>query len=205
MPIEAVMFDLGKVLIDFDFELGMRHFAPRSTLSPDAFQQVIFDRVWLERYESGVISTKEYHRYLREVGELEMSLEEFHNAWSAVFLPEPIVPESLLAYLRERYPLILVSNTNESHASHIAARYSVFDHFDHRILSHEVGAVKPDRKIYDAAIAAAGKPAGSLFFTDDREENVESALKLGIRAHQFRSLGGLITALKECGVDTGSF
>jgi len=205
MAIEALMFDLGKVLIDFDFELGMRHFAPRSGLSTDALWQVILDRRWIDRYEKGAISTEEYHHYLRDAGQLDMDLEEFQEAWTAVFLPEPIVPEAFLASLRERYPLILVSNINESHATHIATNYSVFDHFDHRILSHEVGAMKPERKIYDVAIAAAGKPAESLFFTDDREENVESALKMGIRAHQFRSLSGLIAALKECGVDTGAF
>src|SRR4029453_10829827 len=100
------MFDLGKVLIYFDFELGMRHFAPRSALSPDAFLQVIFDRTWIDRYECGAISKTEYHRYLQDGGGREMSLEEFREAWSAVFLPEPIVPEGFLASLRERYPLI---------------------------------------------------------------------------------------------------
>jgi FMN phosphatase YigB (HAD superfamily) len=65
--------------------------------------------------------------------------------------------------------------------------------------------MKPDRKIYDAAIAVAGKPPESLFFTDDRAENIESALKLGIQAHHFRSLDELLVSLKECGVDTAGF
>jgi putative hydrolase of the HAD superfamily len=205
MPIEALLFDLGKVLVDFNFELGMRHFAARSPLSPAAFEQVVMDRVWLQKYETGAIGTVEYHRYLCEEGGLEMSIEEFHDAWSAVFLPDLIVPETLLAALKQRYPLILVSNINESHATFISAKYSVFEYFDHRILSHEVGAMKPDRRIYDVAIAAAGKPPESLFFTDDRPENIESASKLGIQAHQFRSLGGLLAALKRCGVDTCGF
>jgi putative hydrolase of the HAD superfamily len=205
MAIEALLFDLGKVLVDFDFELGMRHFAARSALSREEFERVILDREWLRRYETGAISSVDYHRYLRESGELEMSIEEFHDAWSAVFLPEPIMPEALLATLKARYPLILVSNTNESHATYIAKKYSIFEYFDHRILSHEVGSMKPDRKIYDVAIAASGKPPEALFFTDDRAENVESASKLGIQAHHFRTVQELLTALKDSGVDTYGF
>jgi hypothetical protein len=38
----------------------------------------------------------------------------------------------------------------------------VLDYFDHKVFSHEVGSMKPDRRIYDVAIAAAGKPPESL-------------------------------------------
>ena len=205
MAVEALLFDLGKVLVDFDFELGLKHFVARSTLTRDEFMRVILDQAWIQRYETGAITSADYHRYLRDHGRLEMSIDEFHHAWSAVFLPELIVPEALLAKLRKRYPLILVSNTNESHATFIARSYNVLDYFDHKIFSHEVGSMKPDRKIYDAAIAAADKPPETLFFTDDRAENIESALKLGIQAHHFRSLDELLVTLKECGVDTSGF
>src|SRR5213075_3258166 len=107
--------------------------------------------------------------------------------------------------LKQRYPLILVSNTNEAHASFIAKQYSVFDHFGHRILSHEVGSLKPDSRIYEEAIRVSGKAPEALFFTDDREENIEAALQLGIRAHLFRSLSGLLLALHEHGVEVGDF
>ena len=205
MPIETLLFDLGKVLVDFNFEPAMRDFAARSSLPRETFEQVILDRSWIWQYETGAISTAEYHRYLREKGGLEMSLDEFHQTWTAVFLPDLIVPETLLASLKARYPLILVSNINESHATYIAKSYRVFDYFDHKILSHEVGSMKPERKIYDLAIAASGKSPESLFFTDDRQENIESALNLGIQAHHFRSVDELVTALKECGVDTRGF
>ena len=205
MAIEALLFDLGKVLVDFDFELGLERFSARSALSRAEFEQVIRDPAWIHRYETGAITTEVYHRYLRESGRLEMSLEEFHEAWSSVFLPDPILPERLLASLKESYPLILVSNTNEAHANFVERRYSLFHHFDHLIFSHEVGAMKPDQRIYDAAIAAAGKSPESLFFTDDREENVESALRLGIRAHRFDSVSGLVEALRSHGVRVGDF
>jgi putative hydrolase of the HAD superfamily len=205
MAIEALLFDLGKVLVDYDFELAMRRFVARSPLPRDVFERVILDKNWIWQYETGAITTEGFHRYLREKGELEMTLEEFHDTWTGVFLPELIVPEKLLASLKSRYPLLLVSNINEVHASYVARSYRVFEYFDHRILSHEVGSMKPERKIYDVAIAASGKSPDALFFTDDRIENVQSAQALGIQAHHFRSLNDLVTSLKECGVDMNGF
>ena len=205
MAIEALRFDIGKVLVDFDFERAMRRFAARSPLPRNVFERVILDQNLIWQYETGAITTADYHRYLCEQGELEMTLEEFHDTWTAVFLPDPIVPEKLLASLKSRYPLLLVSNINESHARYVATSYRVFEYFDHRILSHEVGSMKPERRIYDVAIAASGKSPGALFFTDDRIENVESARALGIQAHHFHSLSGLVTSLKECGVDMNGF
>src|SRR5262245_10304530 len=125
MTIEALLFDLGKVLVDFDFDLGMKHFGARTPLSPEEFKSIILDQTWVRRYEHGEISTAEFHRYLREHGKLEMSLLEFHEAWASVFLPGLIVPEELLANLKARYPLILVSNTNESHAEFVSKNYRV--------------------------------------------------------------------------------
>jgi glucose-1-phosphatase len=203
--IEALLFDLGKVFIDFDFELGMRQFVAKTSLSREEFERVIWDKRWIRRYERGEISTAEYHRHLCETGKLCMALEEFEQAWSDVFLPDLILPELLLLDLKQRYPLILVSNTNEAHVAFIAKQYPVFDHFGHRIFSHEVGSLKPDSKIYEEAIRVSGKAPESLFFTDDREENIEAALQLGIRAHLFRSPSGLLQALRDHGVEVADF
>ena len=205
MTIEALLFDFGKVLVDFDFDRGMKRFAARTSLASEEFKSVILHQTWVRKYEHGEISTADFHRYLQEHGKLEMSIAEFHEAWASVFLPGLIVPEALLANLRARYPLILVSNSNEAHVDFVTKNYGVFDYFDHKIFSHEVGSMKPDRKIYDVAIAAAGKPPEALFFTDDREENIESAAKLGIRAHQFHSVLNLVKALQSNGVEIGDF
>lgn len=203
--IQALLFDMGKVLVDFDFELGMREFAAKTPLTRQEFELVIWDKHWIRRYERGEISTTDYHEHLCQRGKLTMNIQEFEAAWSAVFLPELIVPEQLLKNLQKRYPLILVSNTNESHATFISKRFTVFEYFHHRILSHEVGSLKPDVGIYRAAIQASGKAPEALFFADDREENIEAARALGIRAHLFRSVSGLVEALKDEGVEVGEF
>jgi FMN phosphatase YigB (HAD superfamily) len=203
VKIEAILFDLGKVLIDFNFELGMERLAGYCTLPPEEFKRVIWNEEWINRYERGEISTADYHRYLCDIGRLQMELEEFRECWSCVFLPDLIVSEGLLAELQRSYPLIVVSNTNEAHVEFIQSRYKVLDYFEHKIFSHKVGSLKPDRKIYEAAIAASGRPPEALFFTDDRPENIAAARDLGIRAHQFVSESDLVRALRQHGIEVG--
>jgi len=201
VKIRAILFDLGKVLVDFNFETGVQALHAACSISRNRLEEVLWDENCIRRYERGEISTPEFHAYLRQTADLTMDLEGFCRTWSSVFLPQTIVSEQLLAALKRNYPLILVSNTNQLHIDFVRENYGVLDYFDHRVLSYEVGALKPDRKIFERAIAVSGHPAGALFFTDDREENVEAANQLGIHAHQFKTESQLIAALREAGVD----
>jgi putative hydrolase of the HAD superfamily len=68
-----------------------------------------------------------------------------------------------------------------------------------------VGALKPERKIFEHAIQVSGFRPDALFFTDDREENVLAARELGIHAHQFRTERILIAALEAVNVEIKDF
>jgi putative hydrolase of the HAD superfamily len=203
VKIEAILFDLGKVLLDFDFETGVQALHKACSISRDRLEEVLWDENWIRRYERGEISTGEFHAYLRETADLSMDLEGFCRTWSSVFLPELLVSEDLLRALRKRYPLILVSNTNEAHIEFVRANYRVLDYFDYHVLSYEIGSLKPDRKVFEHAIAAAGHPPQALFYTDDREENIQAARQLGMRVHQFSTASALVDALQDAGVDIG--
>lgn len=205
MKIEALLFDLGKVLIDFNFETGVQALHGACSISRDRLEEVLWDEVWIRRYERGEISTAEFHAYLCESAALDMDLTGFRNVWSSVFLPNPLVSEHLLAALKRKYPLILVSNTNEAHFEFIRDRYAVVDYFDHHVLSYEVGSMKPDREIFEHAIRVSGLRPDALFFTDDREENILAASSLGIHAHQFRTERMLIAALQAANVEIDDF
>jgi len=205
VKIETILFDLGKVLIDFNFQTGVEELHASCAISRDRFEEVLWDATWIRRYERGEISTDEFHSYLCESASLEMALPDFLRTWSSVFLPDLLVSEELLASLKRNYPLILVSNTNEAHIEFIRSRYSVLDYFDQHIYSYEVGSLKPDRKIFERAIQVSGRRPQELFFADDREENVLAARELGILGHQFKTESLLVEALQEAGVEIGGF
>lgn len=201
MKIEALLFDLGKVLVNFNFDTGIRALHACCPITREKFEEILLNKEWIRKYERGEISTEDFHNYLCEAADLKMSLEDFRATWSSVFLPDLIVSEELLSMLKRRYPLILVSNTNEAHVDFIRSNYRIFDYFDHLIFSYEVGSMKPDTKIFEHAIAAARRPAQYLFFTDDREENISAANALGLHAHQFVSEAKLVEALRQAGVE----
>jgi glucose-1-phosphatase len=199
MTIEALLFDLGKVLVDFEFDPILNQLTA-TCRDPVELRRVFLDSQLARRYESGAMTTREFHEHLCRVGGLQMDLEYFRSVWTSMFRPDLLVSRGLLERLASRYPLIVVSNTNEAHAEFIAGHYSLFEYFVHRVFSFEVGAMKPEPEIFQRAIELSGKPAGSLFFTDDREENVRSARAMGMQAHQFRSEPDLVDALRAAGV-----
>jgi putative hydrolase of the HAD superfamily len=203
VKIEAILFDLGKVLVDFNFQTGVEALHACCSISRDRFEEVLWDHAWIRRYERGEISTVDFHGYLRDTADLKMPLPDFCRTWSSVFLPGVLVSEDLIVSLKQTYPLILVSNTNEAHIEFIRANYRILDYFDHQVLSYEVGSLKPDCEIFERAIRLSGFPAEALFFTDDREENILAARQLGMCAHQFSSEVQLVEALQAAGVEIG--
>ena len=74
--------------------------------------------------------------------------------------------------------------------------------FDVCVLSHEVQAVKPEPKIYQAAADAAGVPPEEIFFTDDTAGHVEGARSFGFDAEVYSSTPQLVAALAARGVRT---
>ena len=202
MAIEAILFDLGKVLIDFSLDSTVRQLTSCSA-TPAEFERVFRAPDLARRYETGVITTREFYDHLCRFGGLHMEVDAFRAAWTSMFKPGTLVSEDLLASLGRRYPLILVSNTNEAHAEFIAEKYRVFEYFAHKVFSFEVGSLKPEARIFEHAIAVSGKKPEALFFTDDREENVQGARAFGIEAHRFRCEADLIRALNDAGVDVG--
>jgi FMN phosphatase YigB (HAD superfamily) len=205
VKIQALLFDLGKVLIDFNFETGVQALHASCSISRDQFEEVLWDETWIRSYERGEISTIQFHEYLCKTANLGMPLPHFQEVWSSVFLPGLMVSEQLITELKRNYPLILVSNTNEAHFEYVRSKYRVVDYFDRYVLSYEVGSLKPDKEIFEYAIAAANRPAEALFFIDDREENIIAARQLGINAHQFKSQKELVAALQDAGVEIGDF
>jgi putative hydrolase of the HAD superfamily len=201
VKIESILFDMGKVILDFNFETGVQALHAACSISRDRLEEVLWDENCIRRYERGEISTQDFHAYLCETADLKLDLAGFCRTWSSVFLPDLIVSEDLLRVLKQKYPLILVSNTNEVHIDFIRANYGFLDFFDHHVLSYEVRSLKPERKIFEHAIAVSGYPPEALFFTDDREENIVAANELGMRAHQFRSQAQLVNALQRVGVE----
>jgi putative hydrolase of the HAD superfamily len=199
MMIRAVIFDLGNVIVPFDTKRGYEALATVNGLPPEEIKRRIAATNVVEPFEVGKIKPEEFVRTICEALALEVSHERFCELWSSIFLPEPLLPERLIAQLRGKYKLLVLSNTNAIHFAMIRSRYPIMRLFDDYVLSYEVGAMKPSPEIYRAAIQRSGCAPEEIFFTDDLEVNVEAARRHGLVAVRFESAEQLEAELERRG------
>jgi glucose-1-phosphatase len=184
----TIIFDLGQVLVPFDFQRGYAAIAGECDYPPEEVRRRLRETGLVLPFEEGKVAPGEFVRRVTEALDLQVSYERFCEMWSSIFLPETLIPEAMVASLHDRYRVLLLSNTNVIHFEMIRDRYPIMRHFDHCVLSYEVGAMKPAPEIYREAVARAGCSPGEIFFTDDIAVNVEGARAHGIDAVQFHSL-----------------
>jgi epoxide hydrolase-like predicted phosphatase len=198
--IKTIIFDLGNVLVPFDFK---RAYAQMEPLCPYAAVEIrarLRSTDLVQRYETGQLTTHAFIDQLTALLELRVTHDEFRQLWSSIFLPPTLVPESLLAGLKRKYRMLVLSNTNELHFEMVEANYPVVRHFDEFVLSHKVGAAKPSARIYEAALEKAGCRPEECFFTDDLLPFVEGARRAGIDAVQFLNVAQLEADLTARGI-----
>ena len=196
---KAVIFDLGKVLIDFEFQRAYQAMEDLcGCRAPEMVRRFGASRL-AERFESGRIGPREFFDELSALIGLNVPYDHFCRMFNSIFTRQ-LMPESLLQGLAGRYRLILLSNTNAIHYEMLDRELALLRHFHHRVLSFEVQAIKPQPEIYHAALEFAGCRPEECFYTDDVPEFVEAAKLLGIDAVQFESVAGLETALATRGI-----
>jgi putative hydrolase of the HAD superfamily len=197
--IKTILFDLGNVIIPFDVKRAYTRMAELCGYKPEEVSARIRGTGLVAPFEKGEIEAGPFVRELSAALKLEISYPEFCDWWNGVFLPETLVPESLLEDLRSRHRLLALSNTNPIHFAMVKEAYPLLRHFDDYVLSYEVGAAKPEAKIYQEAIARAQCDPEECFFTDDMAVNVEAARAHGMDAVQFLSAEQLERELRARG------
>ena len=198
--IKTAIFDLGNVIVPFDFKRGYQRLAPLCGCPAADIPARIRSTGLVTPFETGEVSAEQFVRELSAALHLNISYDEFCELWTSVFLPETLVGEALLADLARRCRLLVLSNTNPIHFEMVKEKYPLLRHFDDYVLSYEVGSAKPSAKIYEEAIARARCSPEECFFTDDLLVNVEAARSHGMDAVQFFSTGQLETELQVRGV-----
>lgn len=175
----AVVFDLGKVLLDFDYAIASRRLAPQSGLTPAEMLRHLDYSPLLFRYETGTVTREEFYADIVRHTGYTGSLAEFSAAFGDIFTEIPVMI-ALHAELRRRgVPTYIFSNTNDLAIEHIRRQFPFFAGFDGYIFSHEVGAMKPQPQIYEALEVLCGRRGRELIYLDDRLENVEAGAARG--------------------------
>jgi putative hydrolase of the HAD superfamily len=198
--IAAIAFDLGNVLVKVDHLRFCRRLAPLAGMGPEAVYAAVFQTGLEPGYDTGRLSSREFHRRLRAHFRLDLSYSRFRELWTEIFDPLEDM-EEVAARLAQRYPLYLVSNTNPLHfryiETHFAGLLKLFRDF---ILSYRVGSRKPEAGIFQALIRQIGLPPAQILFIDDKEDFVAAARTHGLVAWPFVSPGDFQEQLSRNGL-----
>jgi len=197
---KAIIFDLGKVLLDFDYSIAARRIAERCKTPLEEINRHIAQSPLLFRYETGLMTTDEFYREVCGLTGFADNLEEFSGFFGDIFSPiEPMV--RLQADLRARgYPTYIFSNTNDLAIGHIRRNFPFFANFDGYIFSYEHGSMKPDAKIYEIAEKQSGCQGEDLLYLDDRPENTQAGARRGWQVILHESFEKTRTAFQKLGL-----
>jgi FMN phosphatase YigB (HAD superfamily) len=176
---KAVVFDLGNVLLNFDYRRAVERVKSRCVLSEAELHRLIAESEHFLKFEGGEINGADFFAAVQKESCFTGNMSEFAEIFGDVFTE---VPEMIAFHERlraKKIPTYILSNTNEFSIRFIEKRYPFFGTFTDYIYSFEHKVMKPAARIYDIVEERAGHRGANLFYIDDREENVEAAAARG--------------------------
>jgi 2-haloacid dehalogenase len=179
---KAVVFDLGKVLVDFDYSIAARRIAARGKMTIGEIAQYINQSSVFVQYESGQVTTEQFYDEIRGVTGFRGELAEFGECFADIFVEIAPMVQLQAALRRQGLAAYVFSNTNELAAEHIRRNFPFYANFDGYILSYEHGAMKPDAKLYEVVERKSGRRGADLLYLDDRPENIAAGAARGWQA-----------------------
>ena len=171
---QVIVFDLGKVLVDFDYSIAAGRIAVRGKMLPAEIKKFIDNSPLLFKFETGLLTRQQFYNEIRAATGYCGDLEEFGSVFADIFVPIPPMVELHAALRRRGFPTYIFSNTNDLAVGHIRRQFPFFANFDGYVLSYEHGAMKPDQKLYEVVERVSGRKGAEILYLDDRPENIET-------------------------------
>jgi len=197
---KVVVFDLGKVLLDFDYTIAAQKLAAQSEVTADAIKAFIDASPLLVDYEKGLVSRDVFFQTVRDQSGYRGSAAEFYALFADIFTPIQEMVDWQQRLRAAGWRTYIFSNTNDLAIEHIRARFPFFNHFDGYVLSYEHGFMKPEPQLYERVETMTGCRNAQILYFDDRTENVEAGRARGWQAVHHVSPQQSLTAAQQAGV-----
>ncbi len=179
----TLLFDIGKVLLDFDFETSLRRLVPAGDPDPDGrMRRLLGDK---DAFERGDIDLEAY------LTQAELHLGpgadrgSFIAAWRGIFTPNLPMWETVERLRADGHRLLYFSNINPIHAPWVFETYEVFRHFEGGTCSYLARLIKPEPAIYHHVAETHGLVPAATLYIDDLPANIATGRELGFRCHQY--------------------
>lgn len=195
---DALLFDLGGVVIEIDFNRAFTRWAAHSNHHPETIQARFSFDCFYQRHERGEIGASEYFEALRASLGIDISDTQLMDGWNAIYVREVPGIAALLQRVKENLPLYAFTNSNPTHQHVWSKRFApVLALFQAVFVSSELGKRKPEPAAFYAVAKAIGVTLQRIVFFDDSLENVEGACAIGLRAVHVRSIADIEGSLQE--------
>lgn len=198
-----IIFDLGGVILNIDYNLTIEAFKKLGiedfkNVYSKAQQGSLFDD-----FETGKSSPAEFIEGLLSFTNKSISPDKIIAAWNAMLLDLPEERIDLLATLRKKHRIFLLSNTNiihyQAYSAYLQSAFGMSDFhsiFEKQYLSFEIGMRKPDREIFELVIRENNLAPAETLFIDDSIQHVEGAKLAGINAIHLTGQSTIIDIFK---------
>lgn len=199
--VDALLFDVGGVIIRIDFNRVFARWAALSGCDQALLRQRFSQDLPYQRHERGEIGVAEYFASLRKSLGLELDDARMLEGWNTIFIEEMPGIAALLARLAPRLPIYAFANTNRAHAAHLMKQFAgVLGCFRTVFTSCTIGHRKPEPAAFDHVTRTIGVPAARILFFDDTLENVEGARACALQAVHVTSDADVANAVVRLGL-----
>jgi FMN phosphatase YigB (HAD superfamily) len=193
---DALLFDLGNVVIDIDFNRAFARWAEHARCETAQLRTRFSVDEACRRHEVGQITDNQYFASLRASLGIDLSDAQFLDGWNAIYIGETPGISDLLARAAARIPLYAFTNTNPAHTSYWSVHYAdAVRHFRKIYVSSTIGLRKPDAAAFHFVSSDIGMPPERILFFDDGLANVEGARACGLQAIHVRTPADVTEAL----------
>jgi putative hydrolase of the HAD superfamily len=186
---EAIIFDLGGVLINLDYQLTSKAFIDLGLTDFDATYSQLQQTDLFDRFETGAISSFHFINRLLDQLPQGTSGNKVVHAWNAMILDFPEERLLWLLKMKQCYRIFLLSNTNTLHMEAVRrslertiGHQRLEDYFEQVYLSCEMGLRKPNPEIFSRVCDEQGLNPATTVFIDDSPQHVEGAASIGLQA-----------------------
>jgi glucose-1-phosphatase len=198
---DALLFDLGRVVLNIDFSRALACWAGHAGCQPTDIAERWAVNDSYHHHERGTISDEAFFNELRRGLGIAISDAQFLEGWNAIFAGEMDGISPLLARAARHLPLYVYSNTNRAHVAHFTQIHAeTLKPFRELYYSSSIGHRKPDAAGFDHVVSEIGVPASRIVFFDDLAENIEGARARGLKAVHVRTSRDVADALTALGI-----
>ncbi len=191
--ITTVIFDMGRVLVDIDFEAFPRALGIERD-HKNHLGEMAIERL-AKQYETGRIGTEQFFVSMDETFKGKYTRKHLVDAWNAIIREENSAIVPVVEAVQAQYQTAILSNTNPIHFQKSYNTTAILKKFSKFYLSFQIGATKPDPAVYQYVIRGLSVEPSSLLFIDDIAENITVAKKCGMDGIVFKSVSHLRTEM----------